>query len=67
MYVPVCERLGQPKAKRPPDIIRIILIDPTGIFKNYDKLRAEFTSALERKFNRSSTVSVGNRGILGVK
>src|SRR4029450_11259778 len=51
MYVRVCERLGQTPQERQPDIVRIIFIDPAGIFKNYDKLREEFRSKLEDKFN----------------
>src|SRR6516164_9802824 len=52
MYVRVCERLGQTPEERQPDIVRIILIDPAGIFKNHKKLREEFRSKLEDKFNR---------------
>ncbi|HLB70419.1 MAG TPA: hypothetical protein VJJ51_05185 [Candidatus Methanoperedens sp.] len=33
------------------DIVRIILIDPTGVFKNKDELRKKFMSELENKFN----------------
>jgi hypothetical protein len=51
MYVRVYERLGQPPEERQPDFVRLILIDPTGIFKNYDKLREDFRSKLEDKFN----------------
>ncbi len=51
MYVRVYKRLGQPPEERQPDFVRIILIDPTGIFKNYDKLREDFRSKLEDKFN----------------
>ena len=51
MYVWGCERIGQTREERQPDIVRIILIDPAGIFKNYEKLREEFRSKLEDKFN----------------
>lgn len=51
MYVRVYEQLGQPPEKRQPDFVRIILIDPAGILKNSDKLREDFRSKLEDKFN----------------
>ena len=51
MYIRVYERLGEPPEKQQPDFVRIILIDPAGIFKNYDKLREDFRSKLEDKFN----------------
>ncbi len=51
MYVWVYERLGQPPEERQPDFVRIILIDPAGIFKNFDKLREDFRSKLEDKFD----------------
>jgi len=35
-----------------PNIVRIILIDPTGIFKNKDELRKKFMLELENKFNK---------------
>ncbi len=51
MYVRAYERLGQPPQARQPDFVRIILIDPAGIFKNDHKLREEIRSKLEDKFN----------------
>ena len=51
MYVRVYEGLGQPPEKREPDFVRIILIDPAGILKDRRKLREDFRSQLENKFN----------------
>jgi hypothetical protein len=51
MYVRAYEQLGQPPQSRQPDFVRIILIDPAGIFKNDHKLREEIRSKLEDKFN----------------
>ena len=52
MYVLINEGLGQPPPEeRQPDIVRIILIDPAGILKNSNKLREDFRSKLEDKFN----------------
>ena len=51
MYVRVFEPLGQPSEERQPVFVRIVLIDPAGIFKNSDELREAFRSKLENKFN----------------
>ena len=52
MYIRVYERLGEPPEKQQPDFVRIILIDPAGIIKNNDKLREDYRSKLEDKFNK---------------
>ena len=52
MYVRVYEPLGQIAEERQPDFVRIVLIDPAGIFKNSDGLREAFRSKLEDKFNK---------------
>ena len=52
MYIRATELLGQTPDVRQPDTVRIILIDPTGIFKNKKKLCEAFRSGLEDKFNR---------------
>jgi hypothetical protein len=51
MYVATGQRLGQTQAGRQPDIVRIILIDSAGDFRNNHQLRSEFASRLEHKFN----------------
>jgi len=51
MYVRVLEPLGTPPGQRLPDLVRIILIDPTGRLKQFNKLREAFRSQLEDKFN----------------
>ena len=51
MYIPARQALGQPPKGRQPDFVYIILIDPSGVFKNRDKLREQIRSKLEDKFN----------------
>jgi hypothetical protein len=52
MYLYEADRLAQPApAAKPPDIVRICLIDPAGILKSDTRLRADFRSKLEEKFN----------------
>jgi len=51
MYVRVHDGLKAPPEQRQPDIVRIILVDPTGRLKSFNKLREAFRSQLEGKFN----------------
>jgi len=52
MYLYEVQGLAQPApAAKPPDIVRIFLIDPTGILKSDTRLRDDFRSKLEDKFN----------------
>ena len=52
MYLYEADRLAQPApAAKPPDIVRICLIDPAGILKSDTRLREDFRSKLEEKFN----------------
>jgi hypothetical protein len=53
MYLGDDHRLAQPTATvKAPDIVRICLIDPAGILKALTRLREDFRSKLEEKFNR---------------
>lgn len=46
-----CTTVGELKFRRHTALVRIVLIDPSGIFKNTASLREEFRSRLEKKFN----------------
>jgi hypothetical protein len=53
MYVCADDRLAQPAAtQKAPDVVRICLIDPASILRSRSRLREDFRSKLEEKFNK---------------